>query len=251
MIERMQCVILAGGLGTRMRPLTDSVPKVLLPVGGVPFAHHQLAYLASQGVSNVVYSIGHQGHQVRSFVGDGAQWGLSVVYLEDGPSLLGTAGALRKGVDQGLIRSPFLTLYGDSFLPVDYREVVAGFVRSEAPALMTVYRNRGAWDRSNVVFDGERVLLYDKRPDAPRTEMEYIDYGLSVLTVEPLLRLVPYATAADLADVFHRLSLAGHLAGHAVEERFYEIGSPSGLADLEDHLRRRRETSPSGRPRPR
>lgn len=246
-VGSLQCVVLAGGLGTRMAPLTQQLPKVLIPVAGVPFAHHQLSHLAAQGVTEVVMSIGHHGDQVREYVGTGERWGLSVSYLEDGPSLLGTAGALAKGLRAGLLRSPFLTLYGDSFLPVAYRDVVAAFLLSGAPALMTVYRNRGAWDRSNVVYSSGWVRLYDKRPDGRRDEMDHIDYGLSVLTAEPLLRLVPAAGPADLADVYHRLSLESLLAGHVVQERFFEIGSPAGLADLEQHLRASHSvTGPAG-----
>ncbi len=243
MTEQLQCVILAGGLGARMRPLTERLPKVLLPVAGEPFAHHQLTHLARQGVREVVLSIGHQGEQVRAYVGDGSKWGLAVSFLEDGPTLLGTAGALREGLRQGLIRSPFLTLYGDSYLPVDQREVVTAFTAAGAPALMTVYRNSDAWDRSNVVFGGTRVRLYDKRPGAAVPQMQHIDYGLSVLTKDPLLRLVPATGAWDLAEVFHQLSVEGLLAGHEVRQRFYEIGSPAGLADLEHHLRGRAASS--------
>ncbi len=233
----LQCVVLAGGLGTRMAPLTQRLPKILLPLAGAPFAHHQLTHLSRQGVTEVVMSIGHHGDQVRDYVGSGQRWGLSVSYLEDGPSLLGTAGALAKGLRSGLLRSPFLTVYGDSYLPVNHHDVLAAFLTAGAPALMSVYRNAGAWDTSNVVYDRGWVRLYNKRPSQHRPDMQHIDYGLSVLSGDPLLRLVPAAGAADLADVYHRLSIEGLLAGHLVHERFYEVGSPAGLAALEQHLK--------------
>ena len=161
----MQCVILAGGLGTRMRPFTERLPKALIPVNGVPFASHQLRLLARQGVRDVVYSIGYMGERIRSYVGDGNAWGLRVQYLDDGPTLLGTAGALRKGLAAGLIQSPFLTLYGDAFLPTAFQPVVRAFTTAAQPALMTVYRNADAWAPSNVDFAEGMVRLYDKRPE--------------------------------------------------------------------------------------
>ena len=232
----LQCVILAGGLGTRVRHLTGDQPKAVIPVNGEPFAGLQLRWLAEQGIKEVVYSIGHHGDAVRRFVGDGGQWGLSVTYVEDGPRLLGTAGALRRALALGAIREPFLTLYGDAFLPVAYPPIVEAFEDSGLPALMTVFRNEDAWGPSNVVFADGRVVLHDKRPEAKRTDMVYIDYGLSVLTAGPIEEFIDDGEAGDLSDAFRRLSQQGLLAGYEVNQRFYEVGSPTGLADLETHL---------------
>lgn len=233
----LQCVILAGGLGTRVRHLTGGLPKALVPVNGEPFASHQLHWLAQQGIKEVVYSIGHRGDAIRGFVRDGAEWGLRVAYLEDGPTLLGTAGALRRGLVLGAIDDTFLVLYGDAFLPVAYDPVVAAFERSRSPALMTVFRNEDAWGPSNVVFSEGRVHLHDKRPEAKRPDMHYIDYGLSVFTAAPVEEYVAPGDAADLSDVFRKLSVEGLLAGFEVDQRFYEVGSAAGIADLEAHLR--------------
>jgi len=234
----MQCVILAGGLGTRVRHLTGDLPKALLPVNGSPFTHLQLQWLRAQGVGEVVYSIGHGGDAIRRLVGDGSDWDLKVTYVDDGPRLLGTAGALRHGLSQGMIHERFFTLYGDAFLPVSYEPIVDAFERSGAPALMTVFHNDDAWGPSNVVFSDGRVYLHDKRPEAKRADMRYIDYGLSILTADPIETLVPDGAVADLSDVFRELSVQGRLAGFEVDQRFYEVGSPTGVADLEEYLRR-------------
>jgi NDP-sugar pyrophosphorylase family protein len=240
----LQCVILAGGLGTRVRHLSGELPKALIPVNGTPFADLQLQWLRNQGVGEVVYCIGHKSEAIRDFVGEGSGWGLQVEYAEDGPRLLGTAGALRQGLDSGVIREPFLVLYGDAFLPVAYPPVVAAFGKSGLPALMTVFRNDDAWGPSNVVFAGDRVQLHDKRPEAKRPDMRYIDYGLSVLTAGPIQTRVGPGEVADLSDVFRELSMGGLLAGYEVDQRFYEIGSPAGIADLEDYLRRKAPARP-------
>ncbi len=236
----MQCVILAGGLGTRMAHLSGELPKTLIPVDGVPFAAHQLRRLALNGVTSVVYSIGHRGDLIRDFVGDGSAWGVQVEYLEDGPRLLGTAGALRKGLAEGMVSSPFLLLYGDSYLTADYGQAIRAFEQAGLPALMTVYRNEGRWEPSNVIYESGLVHLYDKRPESRTAAMRHIEYGLSVLTSAALHEEVLPEQPADLADVSHILSLKGRLAGHEVDERFYEIGSPGGLEDLERYLRAQR-----------
>jgi NDP-sugar pyrophosphorylase family protein len=233
----MQCVILAGGLGTRMRPATEQIPKVLLPVAGQPFAHHQLKLLQDGGVTDVVYSIGYLGEMVRDYVGDGRRFGLDVSYVDEGAELRGTGGALRLAADAGALSDRFLVLYGDSYLPIDFGAVAAAFDRGPEPALMTVFHNRDQWVPSNVVFDGHRVVTYDKRRTVPG--MDWVDYGVSVLHRSLVMEL-DAGSVVDLADVFHELSGAGRLAGYEVHERFYEIGSPPGLAEVEGILLRDR-----------
>jgi len=218
-----------------MAGVAGDLPKALIPVNGVPFAAHQLDRLAKEGITDVVYSIGHRGELIRAFVGDGSAWGLRVEYVEDGPTLLGTAGTIRKGLDEGVVDSSFLVLYGDSFLTAAYAPVVRAFENSMLPALITVYRNDDRWDRSNVVFEDGKLRLYDKRPERRTPQMRYIEYGLSAMTAEALAGIAP-ALPADLGDVFHALSVEGRLAAHEVSERFYEIGSPVGLEELRRYL---------------
>ncbi|HEY3722267.1 MAG TPA: sugar phosphate nucleotidyltransferase [Acidimicrobiia bacterium] len=229
----MQCVILAGGLGTRMRPATDRVPKTLLPVAGSPFAAHQLTMLSASGVTDVVYCIGHLGQRVRDYVGDGHRFGLTVRYVDEHDELRGTGGALRLAADRGVLSERFLVLYGDSYLPTDFGAVDAAFARDDAAALMTVFHNRDRWVPSNVVFDGRRVVAYDKEQRHPG--MEWVDYGVSVLGRD-VVAGIPSGAVVDLAAVFGGLSRSGRLAGFEVQDRFYEIGSPDGLRDVEAHL---------------
>ncbi len=232
----MQCLILAGGLGRRMRPRTARLPKALIPVNGQPFAHYQLDWLARNGVGQVVYCLGYLGRMIRDYVGDGGKWGLGVAYSDEGEDLRGTAGAVRLALDSGLLEDGFFVLYGDSFLPIDLAPVWEAADGGSKP-LMTVFRNQGRHDRSNVVFTGGRVTLYEKgRADAAEIGMEHIDYGLSVITGEIVRAQVPPGGRHSLADLFNRLSHAGRLDGHEVFQRFYEIGSPQGLRDLEAFL---------------
>jgi NDP-sugar pyrophosphorylase family protein len=233
----MQCVILAGGLGTRMRPHTHTLPKAMLPVNGVPFVDHQLTLLAGQGVSQVVFCVGYRGDMISDFVGDGGRWGLAADYVDEGKDLKGTAGALRVALDAGRLEEDFLVLYGDSYLPIDHPPVMAAFLDSGADALMTVFRNGNRWDTSNVLFEDGRIVVYDKHRRDPRSaEMMHIDYGLGAFRRSTVDKYVPPDVKADLADVYQTLCSNGLLAGYEVSSRFFEVGSPGGLSDLEAHL---------------
>ncbi len=229
----MQCVILAGGLATRLRPLTATIPKALIPINGRPFAAYQLRWLAGQQVSDVVYCIGFLGDLIRGTVGDGRQFGLQVRYADEGEHLKGTGGALRVAFGAGLLAKEFLVLYGDSYLPISVAPVMSAFRASGKPALMTVMRNENRWDASNAMFEAPLVTLYDKRADeAVKRRMNYIDYGLSVMTRDLVAARIPAGAPVDLADVFHELSVAGDLAGYEATERFYEIGSEDGIREF-------------------
>ena len=227
----LSVAILAGGLATRLRPITKTIPKALVPVAGRPFVLWQLEYLRDQGVARVVLCTGYRSIQIEQIVGDGSQIGVAVEYSDDGTRPLGTGGALGKALP--LLGPEFFVLYGDSFLPVSFSNVEQAYYDSDLPGLMTVYRNEGEWDTSNVVFNNGQVLEYNKAK--PRHDMAYIDYGLGVLSksvVEHYCQEIVF----DLAMVYEALANAGQLAGFEVFERFYEIGSPDGLAQTEDFL---------------
>jgi MurNAc alpha-1-phosphate uridylyltransferase len=233
-----QVAILAGGRATRMGELAAERPKFLLEVAGRPFADHQLTWLAASGVDRVVLCVGHLGEQIRDFVGDGSPWGIDVAYVDDGPALLGTGGALRRALDEGGLADAFAVLYGDSYLKVDIGAVWRGFEARRPPALMCTYRNRGRWDASNARVDDGWVVRYEKGLSDPAAAgMEEIDYGLSIFDRDEVVPTIPAGREVDLADVYTRLAADGRLAAHQVNERFYEIGSPEGLAELDAALR--------------
>ncbi len=225
--------ILAGGLATRLRPLTEKVPKLLLEVAGEPFFSHQLRLLKGSGLTRIVLCVGHRGEMIVDRYGDGAQWGVRLEYSFDGPKLLGTGGALLKALP--LLGDVFYVLYGDSYLPIDYRPVGRAVAASGQPGLMTDFENRGRFDTSNVWFADGRIKAYDKKNRTPA--MRHIDYGLGVLT-PPALAGWPCDQVVDLADVYQKLVGEGRLAGYEVGQRFYEIGSPAGLRELDALLRR-------------
>ena len=235
----MQVVVLAGGKGTRLAPLTDTLPKVLVPVAGKPFAEHQIDMLKQGGATSLVFAIGHFGDQIRVHLGDGSRFGIPIAYVDDGATPRGTAGCFRQAADDGVLEDRFLLIYGDSYLPVDLRPIWHSFLEANQPALMTVFHNDGRWDQSNVAMSAGRkaIALYDKQGRYPDITLDHIDYGISGLTKDLVLARIPPAPAEmDLADLMHQLSLDGDLAAHVTRTRFWEIGSHAGLAELSDAM---------------
>jgi NDP-sugar pyrophosphorylase family protein len=233
MTEMPPVALLAGGLATRLGRLTEQMPKAMLEIAGEPFIAHQLRLLHRERVPRVVICAGFLAEQIENYVGDGSRFGLPVTYKIDGPRLLGTGGALRAALDQ--LGDEFLVMYGDSWLDTVYAPVVEAFRQSGQPALMTVFRNEGQWDTSNVWFEDGRVRLYDKRARLP--QMHHIDWGLTMVRADALAPR-PADEPFDLGDVYSELSRAGGLAGYEVTTRFYEIGSVEGLRETDALLRR-------------
>ena len=233
-----QAVILAGGLGTRMLPRTERVPKLLLPVAGRPFAAWLLERLAAAGFDEALLCVAHLGAMIRAAVGDGRAFGITARYADEGPSLLGTAGALRRALAD--LAPTFLVTYGDSYLPFDYAAPLADLdAHPAAQGTMAVFKNDDRWDRSNTTIEGERVVRYQKRARdaAPDPAVDHIDYGATALRREVIAGL-PAGTAIGLDAVQRDLAAQGALRALLAPRRFFEIGSPAGLADLEAELTR-------------
>jgi len=230
-LSQIPVAILAGGLATRLRPITEKIPKSLVPVAERPFLAHQLELLHARGIRRAVLCIGYLGEMIQQEFG-GEKFDVKLDYSFDGPKLLGTGGAIKRALP--LLGEEFFVLYGDSYLPIDYAPIADFFQRSGKQGLMTVFRNEGKFDTSNVVFANGEIKVYDKKNKLP--EMHYIDYGLSLFKTS-----VFDAYAADqifdLAEVMGKLVREKQLAGFEVSERFYEIGSPAGLAELESLLK--------------
>ena len=229
-IEDVPVAILAGGLATRLRPITEKIPKSLVAVAGKPFLAHQLAMLQAQGIRRVVLCVGYLGEMIEREYGNEA-FGVKLDYSFDGDKLLGTGGALKRALPK--LGELFFVLYGDSFLRVPYKPILDFFEGSGKLGLMTVFHNKGKYDSSNVVFRDGEILAYSKKNKSP--QMEHIDYGLSLFKSRAF-NSVPADQFVDLAHNMENLLQAKQLAGFEVRERFYEMGSPQGLAELENLL---------------
>lgn len=228
----MRCVILAGGLGSRMAPFTSVIPKALIPVNGEPFLRLKLRQLWENGVTDVVISVGHLGDLIESAVAEMPLSGMRVSIVHDGPQLLGTAGALRRLMDLEHLDDAFLVTYGDSFLTCDHAAVIRAFNEAEFDGLLTVWRDVTSEEQGNCAVSGNRVTKYSKE-DRTGTRLPWIDYGLIILKSSVVEELIPADEPADLGAILSTLASQGVMQAHRVPERFYEIGSPVGLEALE------------------
>lgn len=231
--------LLAGGLATRLRPITETIPKLLVEVAGEPFFSHQLRLLRQAGLKRIVLCAGYLGDKIVELYGDGSAWGVQIEYSFDGPKLLGTGGALIRALPK--LGDAFFVLYGDSYLPIDYLAVGDHFLRCQRLGLMTVYENRGRYDASNVRFNDGEIRTYDKSSRSP--ELHHIDYGLGAFKAAAFAGF-PTDSVVDLAEVQRALVARHQLAGYEIHERFYEIGSHQGLNELDGLLRARQVPPP-------
>lgn len=229
----MQIVILAGGLGTRLKPITNSTPKSMVLILGKPFIQYQIELLKKNGLHNIVMCIGYNSDQIEQFLGNGKKFDIDIVYSKEGPELMGTAGALKNA--EHLLGEEFFLMNGDSYLPIDFSQPYKPFKMSSKLALMTVYKNEDRYDRSNVVVEGQRVVKYDRSKRWPR--MIYIDYGLRVFKKE-VLKYVPRDTRYQLDQLYHRLIDMNQLMAYEFNKRFYEIGSLRGLESFKAYAKR-------------
>jgi len=227
----MQMAILVGGVATRLRPLTDGVPKSLIRIHGKPFLEYQLDLLRRSGVTDIVLCLGYLGEQIESHFGGGRQFGVSIRYSYDGEQLLGTAGALKKA--ENLLESSFFVMYGDSYLLLDFAAVASYFTASDKLGLMVVYKNYDRYDSSNTVIEGNLVKRYSKKEKTP--DMIYIDYGASMLMREALEQ-VPPGEVYPLEELFAQLIKREELLAYEVSERFYQIGTPDGLEEFRKYI---------------
>jgi NDP-sugar pyrophosphorylase family protein len=231
--EDLPVAILAGGLATRLKPITETVPKLLVSVAGEPFFTHQIRLLKKSGLTHLVVCLGYLGEKVVDLYGDGSKWGVKIEYSFDGPKLLGTGGALIGALPK--LGDVFYVLYGDSYLPIDYLAVGRSFLAAGKLGLMTVFENSERYDASNVWFEGAEMRAYDKKAKVPA--MRHIDYGLGVFR-KAAFDGFPREAAVDLSDVQKALLDRGQLAGFEIRERFFEVGSHSGLRELDSLLKK-------------
>lgn len=228
-------VVLAGGLATRLRPITEKVPKSLIAINNIPFVLHQLNLFMQNGINHVHFCLGHLGKMVEKVVEESIfSKTIKITYSYDGEKLLGTGGAIRKALS--FLPDTFFITYGDSFLDIDYQNIESRFLKSvhENYGLMTVFKNSNQFDTSNVIFENSRIILYSKKQLTDK--MDYIDYGLGILRKSHFNNF-PDETPFDLSDIYEKLAINGELIGYEAHERFYEIGSVKGIEDLSIYLK--------------
>jgi len=226
-------VVLAGGLASRLWPMTESLPKSLLPIHGSPFVLHQLNLFKEQRITHVHYCLGHLGELIIDVI---KNWkginDVQITYSFDGEILLGTGGAINRALPY--LPDVFFITYGDSYLNTDYKAIQNAFYQNNKEGLMTVFKNDNKFDKSNVVFINHEIQKYSKKQFA--SNMEYIDYGLGILQKKHF-QSYNKDTKFDLAEIYEDLANSGKLLGFEIKERFYEIGSFQGIHELTNFLK--------------
>lgn len=224
-------IILAGGLATRLYPETLKIPKSLIKIYNDPFIKHQLLLLKSKGITNIILSLGNLGEKVEKYIQENNNFDLDIEYSFDGSKLLGTGGAIKNAFSK--LSNPFGIIYGDSFLNIEYLDIINYFKQYSTLGLMTVLKNNNLWDKSNIVFRDGKILEYNKDKTG---DYQYIDYGFSILKKESFENFFA-KDIFDLKEVFYELVRNNQLIGYEVFNRFYEIGSVSGIKETENYIK--------------
>jgi NDP-sugar pyrophosphorylase family protein len=224
-------VILAGGLATRLRPLTDGIPKAMVSINGKPFIHWQIQKLAQEGFKEIIISIGHLGDQISDYLGNGERYNVGVKFIHDGNSQLGTGGALTKVAES--LTGKFLVTYGDSYLPVSFSSIGSRFEKSNFLSIMTITSPAHSREKSNILFSGGRILEYSKNSRDSR--LNFLDYGLLGFS-SSLFKVVPSGRNWDLEELIKSLISISQMEAIQVDERCFEIGSFEGINELTKYL---------------
>jgi len=228
----MQIVILCGGLATRLRSLTEKIPKSMIDINGKPFLEYQLELLKKNGIFDMIFCIGHKGEQIENYFRDGSRFGVKIRYSREKDKLLGTGGALKKA--ENLLDKVFLVIYGDSYLPFNFKAAIDYFNEFEKLGLMVVYKNQSQYEKSNVLIKDNLVKQYNK--ENPIKEMEYIDYGVSIFR-KKVLELLPENTRCDLSQTYLSLIKKNQLLAFESKIRFYEVGSFEGIEEFKRYIK--------------
>lgn len=233
----MQAVILAGGLGTRLRPVTEKIPKAMVSINGKPFLRHLLELLGEQNISDILLCTGYLGEQVKAYFGDGKSLELRIKYREEKGALLGTGGALKQA--QSLMAEHCLVLNGDTYLPIDYNEMAVTYFGRGKKALTAVYANqKNTGVKNNLALSGDdTVTRYDKGGTGPG--LNYVEAGALIIQRQAL-DLIPdkYPVAIE-KGLYPSLIAQRELGAYITNQRFYDIGTPEQVLVFEEFLRER------------
>ncbi len=242
LLSRTPVVILAGGLGTRLRSVLPNLPKGLAPIGDEPFLQIQMELLRDQGARDFVLCVGHLAAPIQEQFGDGTQWGVRIRYSVEGERLLGTAGALKHA--ERFFEPRALVLNGDTYLAVDYERLLQHHVRArhEADVLATLSLARApdAGRYGTVLLDsgGDYLTGFKEKEAGTQDAERWLNAGAYVIERALLKTMQPDAVASLERDVMPNVIAAGRkVAARKCTEAFYDIGTPQDLARFIDHYK--------------
>lgn len=224
-------VILCGGLATRLGSLAENTPKSMIQINGKPFLEYQIDELKKHGVKDIVLCVGHLSEKIESYFENGTKHGVKIKYSYDKDKPLGPIGALKSA--EKLLDAIFFTMYGDSYLSIDYQKVYEEFTEKNKLAMMTVYQNFDKYDKSNIILDGNFIKQYGEQKTK---DMTYIDYGSSIFN-KKVLDLIPSNSVYSTKDLYTNLVEKKELLAYKVDKRFYHIGNLRSLEEFKRYIK--------------
>lgn len=229
----MQVAILAGGLATRLRPITETIPKSMILIEGKPFLEYQIEFLKRAGITDLVLCVGYLSEKIEEYFGDGRRLGVTIKYSFDGNTPLGTAGALKRA--EHLLQNYFFVMYGDSYLFLDFQRAYDQFISTSKQALMVIFKNNNLYDRSNVAVENGLITRYDKKNSSG--DLIYIDYGALIFS-KNVFNIIPNNQTYSLEKVIQDLIQRRQISAFEAVERFYEIGSHKGMDEFKEYIQK-------------
>ena len=228
-----QAVILAGGRGTRMQPITNDRPKPMVPILGRPFLEYQIEQLRGQGFERVLMLLGYLPEVVQNYFGDGTAWGVHIEYSVTEPDQLTSS---RVATARHMIDPCFLLLYCDNYWPMQMNRMWTRFCQAGKPALITVYSNKDGYSRGSVRLDQDgHVRVFDRLRTTPGLREVEISYA--ILT-DLALDLLPEQDTLFEEAIYTPLAQQGRLTAYVSDHRYYSVGSLQRLPATEAFMRR-------------
>jgi len=221
---------MCGGLATRLKKLSENTPKSMIKIKGKTFLEYQIEQLKKYDFTNIVLCVGHLSEQIEEYFGNGSNFGVDITYSYDGEKPLGPIGSIKNA--ENLLENVFFTLYGDSYVFVDYQKLYNVFIKRKENAMMTVFQNFDKYDKSNIIVKNNYIIRYNKEKTK---DMTYIDYGVSIFR-KKILDIIPENTFYSTKDLYTKLVEKNDLLAYKVDKRFYHIGNPEALEEFKKYI---------------
>jgi len=193
--SKMKAVILSAGLGTRLRPLTNSIPKAMIPIGNKPLLEHQINLVKRHGITEIIINLHHMPEKIKKYFGDGSKFGVEIVYSNE-PKILGTAGGVKKV--EKLLSDPFLVMFADNLTNMNLSSVMDFHKSHDALGTISLYNSRSPETMGVVVSDENKNIIkfLEKDPNPPTNE---VSSGICVFD-RAILEYVPKGVEYDFGS---------------------------------------------------
>ncbi|HJX05577.1 MAG TPA: nucleotidyltransferase family protein [Candidatus Nanoarchaeia archaeon] len=217
-----KAIILAGGKGTRMKPMTDFLPKPMMRINDKPILEHNIELLKRHGIKEIVISIGHKGENIKEYFGDGKQLGVNISYIEE-TTPLGTAGPLNSL--KGKINDTFILMNGDELKDIDLEDMFMFHRKNKSTATLALTTVEDPSSYGVAVMNGNKIMTFIEKPSRQHAPSKLINAGLYILEPE-VLKIVPEGFSMMENDVFPKLAMNEKLLGYVFSGQWFDTGTP-------------------------